>query len=110
MFVAIPVFFFFYIYFDVYGCFVCSAHGETMRGHPIPMSGVTSGCEPSCGCWDSNWGPLEEKSVPLTTEVSLQPLPFKIEKFRMKFTKILTRSLLGDGTIDNLNFFPITFS
>jgi hypothetical protein len=30
-------------------------------------------CEPPCGCWDLNSGPLEEQSVLLTTEPSLQP-------------------------------------
>jgi hypothetical protein len=31
------------------------------------------GCEPPCGCWDLNSGPLEEQSVLLTTEPSRQP-------------------------------------
>jgi hypothetical protein len=30
------------------------------------------GCEPSCGCWDLNSGLLEEQSVLLTAEPSLQ--------------------------------------
>ena len=34
---------------------------------------ITDGCEPSCGCWELNSGPLEEQSVLLTTEPSLQP-------------------------------------
>jgi hypothetical protein len=34
---------------------------------------ITYGCEPPCGCWDLNSGPLEEQSVLLTTEPSLQP-------------------------------------
>jgi len=34
---------------------------------------ITDGCEPPCGCWDLNSGPLEEQSVLLTTEPSLQP-------------------------------------
>jgi hypothetical protein len=25
-----------------------------------------------CGCWELNWGPLEEQPVPLTFEPSLQ--------------------------------------
>jgi hypothetical protein len=29
-------------------------------------------CEPPCGCWDLNSGPLEEQSVLLTTKPSLQ--------------------------------------
>jgi hypothetical protein len=34
---------------------------------------ITDGCEPSCGCWGLNSGPLEEQSVLFTTEPSLQP-------------------------------------
>ena len=30
-------------------------------------------CEPPCGCWDLNSGPLEEQLPPLTTEPSHQP-------------------------------------
>jgi hypothetical protein len=33
---------------------------------------ITDGCEPPCGCWDLNSGPLEEQSVLLTAEPSLQ--------------------------------------
>jgi len=36
---------------------------------------ITDGCEPPCGCWELNSGPLEEQPVLLTTEPSLQPLP-----------------------------------
>jgi hypothetical protein len=35
---------------------------------------ITDGCEPPCGCWDLNSGPLEEQSVLLTAEPSLQPM------------------------------------
>jgi len=35
---------------------------------------ITDGCEPPCGCWDLNSGPLEEQSVLLTAEPSLQPI------------------------------------
>jgi hypothetical protein len=34
---------------------------------------ITGGCEPPCGCWDLNSGPLEEQSVFLATEPSHQP-------------------------------------
>jgi hypothetical protein len=34
---------------------------------------ITDGCEPLCGCWELNSGPLEEQTVLLTTEPSLQP-------------------------------------
>jgi hypothetical protein len=33
---------------------------------------ITDGCEPPCGCWDLNSGPLEEQSVLLTAEPSRQ--------------------------------------
>jgi hypothetical protein len=33
----------------------------------------TDGCERPCGCWNLNTGPLQELSVLLTTEPSLQP-------------------------------------
>lgn len=32
-------------------------------------------CEPPCGCWKRNLGPLKEKHVLLTPEPSLQPWP-----------------------------------
>ena len=30
-------------------------------------------CEPPCGCWELNSGPLEEQAMLLTAEPSLQP-------------------------------------
>jgi hypothetical protein len=48
---------------------------------------ITDGCEPPCGCWDLNSGPLEEQSVLLTAEPCLQ-LPF------ISFLKILLLLLL----------------
>ena len=33
---------------------------------------ITDGCEPPCGCWELNSGSLEEQSVLLTPEPSLQ--------------------------------------
>ena len=35
---------------------------------------VIENCEPPCGCWEPNPGPLEEQAVLLTGESSLQPL------------------------------------
>ena len=37
------------------------------------LDSITDGCEPPCGCWGWNSGPLEEQSVLLSTEPSLQP-------------------------------------
>ena len=39
---------------------------------------ITDGCEPPCGCWDLNSGPLEEQLVLLTSEPSLQPGGLKV--------------------------------
>ena len=33
---------------------------------------IKDGCEPPCGCWELNSVPLEEQSVLLTAEPSLQ--------------------------------------
>jgi len=32
---------------------------------------ITDGCEPPCGCWELNSGPLEEQSVLLTAELPM---------------------------------------
>jgi hypothetical protein len=37
---------------------------------------ITDGDEPPCGCWELNSGPLEEHSVLLSAELSLQLLEF----------------------------------
>ena len=34
---------------------------------------ITDGCEPQCGCWELNSGPLEDQTMFLTSEPSLQP-------------------------------------
>ena len=34
---------------------------------------ITDGCEPPCGCWELNSGPLEEQAMLLTSEPSLHP-------------------------------------
>jgi hypothetical protein len=36
---------------------------------------ITDGCESPCGCWELNSGPLEEQSVLLIAEPSLQTTP-----------------------------------
>jgi hypothetical protein len=36
------------------------------------LDSITDGCEPPCGCWESNSGPLEGQSVLITAEPSLQ--------------------------------------
>jgi hypothetical protein len=36
-----------------------------------PGTGVKDGCEPSCGCWELNPGPLQEQFIFLAAELSL---------------------------------------
>ena len=40
------------------------------------MYDLIDGCEPACGCWELNSGLLEEQTVFLTAEPSLQPFNF----------------------------------
>jgi len=62
----------------------CMPAGQKMTPDPI-----TDGCEPPCGCWDFlNSGPLEEQSVLLTAEPSLQPhLMFLNDLFIIQFSE-----------------------
>jgi hypothetical protein len=50
--------------------YIVAVFRQTIRGVLYP---ITDGCEPPCGCWELNSGPLEEQSVLLTAESSLQP-------------------------------------
>ena len=45
---------------------------------------ITDGCEPPCGCWELNSGPLEEQSLLLTTETSVRSL-FLFLKYNFSF-------------------------
>jgi hypothetical protein len=53
-------------------------HCRSLQTHQKRASNlITDGCEPPCGFWDLNSGPLEEQSVLLTAEPSLQsPVAF----------------------------------
>jgi hypothetical protein len=48
-------------------------HCSSLQTYQKRASDITNGCEPSCGCWELNSGPLEEQSALLTTEPSLHP-------------------------------------
>ena len=60
--------------FHVYGFVsvdhVCAVTEKRVLGSPGTV--ITDGCQPPCGCWDLNSGPLEDQPVLLTTEPSLQ--------------------------------------
>jgi hypothetical protein len=54
--------------------FMCGVHYQSLQTYQKRVSDhITDGCEPPCGCWELNSGLLEEQSVLLTTEPSLQP-------------------------------------
>jgi hypothetical protein len=70
--VVVHTFFFFKDLFIV----ICKSHCSCLQTHQKRASDlITDGCEPPCGCWDSNSGPSEEQLVLLTTEPSRQPPP-----------------------------------
>lgn len=76
----------------------CSGHGGQRRLLDSPVTGVKNGCEPPCGGWESNLGPVNE-TVTVTTEPSLQSLDSFI------FTlKIIYRTLL----VETWKLFPNT--
>ena len=62
----------------------CCLHTHQKRAYD-PIADV---CEPPCGCWELNSGPLEEQSMLLTTEPSLQPRALHL------FLLLCTSSLL----------------
>jgi hypothetical protein len=51
---------------------------------------ITVGWEPPCGCWEMNSGPLEEQSVFLTSDPSLQSL--KETNFYVSWIKTITEN------------------
>jgi hypothetical protein len=65
---------FVYLLFKFIYLFYVSA--LSLKTHLRASDPITDGCEPPCGCWKLNSGPLEEQSVLLATEPSLQPLLF----------------------------------
>jgi hypothetical protein len=65
--------------FSVYGCFACKYvyclcawyPQKPEKGARSSETGVTISCEPPLRNWELNLGPLEEKVVLLSTELSL---------------------------------------
>jgi hypothetical protein len=49
-------------------------HCCCLRTHQRASDPITDGCEPPCGCWELNSGPLKEQSGLLPADPSLQPL------------------------------------
>jgi hypothetical protein len=72
--VLLTVFFFFFFWKYL---FIYFKYTSCLQTHQKRASDpIIDGCEPPCGCWELISGPLEEQSVLLTAESSLQPLPF----------------------------------
>ena len=62
--------------FDVYDEYCSCLQTHQKRA----WDSITDGCEPPGGCWELNSEPLEEQSMLLTTEPSLQPLKKNVLK------------------------------
>jgi hypothetical protein len=73
IFFTLAVFFFFFKDLFILCIWV---HCSCLQTHQKSvLDPITDSCEPPCGCWELNSGPLEEQSVLLTSELSLQTLP-----------------------------------
>jgi hypothetical protein len=56
----------------MYVCTVCvQCPPRLEEGVGTPRTGTTDGCKFSCGCWESNFDPLEEQPMLLMLEPSL---------------------------------------
>jgi hypothetical protein len=54
---------------------ICELHCTLSLSSDTPEEGIrffTDGCEPPCGCWELNSGPLEEQLLLLIAEPCLQ--------------------------------------
>jgi hypothetical protein len=60
----------FFLFYFMHIGMVLPAHIVCVR---LSDTGVTGSCEMPCGCWELNQDHLEEQSVLLTAEPSLQP-------------------------------------
>ena len=77
-----------------------------VRVSGAPGTGVTDGCELPCGSWELHWGPLEELSVFLTSEPSLQPWGrvFKVGGFPEVLQQVPTNQ--GAQAVRNVSLGP----
>ena len=64
------VLFFFFLKIFILCIWVNCSCLQTHRRRPLDP--IVDGCEPPCGGWELNSGPLEEQSVVLTSEPSIQ--------------------------------------
>jgi len=89
-----PSFFFFNLFILCIWVHCCWLQTDQKRA----SDSITDGCEPSCGCWELNSGPLEEQSVLLTAESHLQPskslLPLPIHTFICAYLTYIIHSFM----------------
>ena len=76
-------------------------HCNSLQTHQKRASDpITDGCESRCGCWKLNLGPLEEQSVLLTSEPSLQLVSRHFAEFqRLTFLTNIHFTVLGLGHV-----------
>jgi hypothetical protein len=67
------------------------------------------GCEPPCGCWELNSGPVEEQSVLFPAEPSLQPLSAVLGK-GVSFSQVLGDEGQGALAASSQPVFPCALS
>jgi hypothetical protein len=65
-----------FIYLFIYLLYMSALSAYTPACQKTASDPITDGCEPPCGCWDLNSGPLEEQPVLFITESSLHFLVF----------------------------------
>ncbi|XP_057616168.1 zinc finger protein 793-like [Chionomys nivalis] len=75
----------------------CQCNDLGQKRAPDP---ITDGCEPPCGCWELNSGPLEEQSMLLTSEPFLQPPPhvYSIKQVKLQKSLVTTDAVITEMT------------
>lgn len=61
----------FYLHVHLYQVLPSACGGQKRVSDPLELE-VTVGCEPPCGCWGQNLGPLQKQSMLPIAKVSLQ--------------------------------------
>jgi hypothetical protein len=61
-----------FFFLKIYLCIMSALSACTPACQKRASDPIIDDCEPPCGCWEMNSGPLEEQSVFLITEPSLQ--------------------------------------
>lgn len=68
----------------------------TLRGQEgaqAPVTGIAGSCEPPCGCWELNLGPLQEKLL-----LASSPAPMVLEAFCLALFSVCPGFLTADAT------------